>query len=162
MKKTDLYTGLSFMALSVFMMVFSFQVKIIPSSRISSRIMPQILAVLIFAISLSLVIKAIRQLKGMSNTANATPTPEMLAHRAFIRKRVLGTFVLIFGYVFILEPLGFVLDTILYLFLQISLFIPRAKFKWYKILMIAVVSTCAIYGLFYYGFNLMIPNGILG
>lgn len=78
--------------------------------------------------------------------------------------RGLGTVALMGIYVALFKPVGFIVDSILYLFLQQLVFMPP-KTEWKKYLVtisvIAVVTATAAYVLFVYGLHVMLPRGIL-
>ncbi len=74
---------------------------------------------------------------------------------------VLKTLFLVVGYVCILEPVGFLVSSIGYAFLQILVMCPPSKREPTKFFAIAVVSTILIYIVFRYGLDLMLPEGIL-
>ena len=72
-----------------------------------------------------------------------------------------GTIVLVGGYCFCFKPAGFLLDTLVYLFLQILLLTPKDKRKLWKIVLIDVIAVAVIYATFTYGFALRLPKGPL-
>ena len=67
-------------------------------------------------------------------------------------------------YVNILMPVGFIISTLLYLVLQITVLAPddkRTKKDLIKYAIITVVFTLVVYFLFRYGFKIILPQGIL-
>jgi putative tricarboxylic transport membrane protein len=74
----------------------------------------------------------------------------------------LCTFFLLLFYVLLLSSVGFLIMTTLYIFLQSWIITPKQKFKPGKLVLIAGVSSAAIYGTFVFGLSLMLPAGILG
>ena len=68
-------------------------------------------------------------------------------------------------YVFVIEPAGFLLSSIVYLFAQITILAPKEKRGIKGIILfavIAVVVCVAVYFIFRFGLNVMLPAGILG
>ena len=77
-------------------------------------------------------------------------------------KTVLYTVALIVAYIALMQYIGFVLSTALYLFLQFIVMTPRdKKIGYVKYAVIAAVSSVAIYMIFRYTeLNVMLPQGI--
>ena len=69
------------------------------------------------------------------------------------------TLLLMFLYILGLEYLGFVIMTLLYLFLQILVLTERDKWNYKKFLVIDLVFTFAVFVIFRYGFKMMLPTG---
>ena len=79
--------------------------------------------------------------------------------------RVLATIAAFTVYVFVIEPAGFLLSSIVYLFAQITILAPKEKRGIKGIILfavIAVVVCVAVYFIFRFGLNVMLPAGILG
>lgn len=64
-------------------------------------------------------------------------------------------------YCFCYKPVGFLVDTAVYLFAQIMLLTPKSKRCVWKILLIDLVATVAIYLLFSRGFSVRLPQGLI-
>ena len=80
-------------------------------------------------------------------------------------KGFLLTLVLLFMYVLLLEPVGFVITSIVYMFIQMMLFVPRELVNKKRLIVFAVVSfllPVLVNLLFANVFYLILPTGILG
>ncbi|WP_277408829.1 tripartite tricarboxylate transporter TctB family protein [Lacrimispora xylanisolvens] len=78
-------------------------------------------------------------------------------------KRMLTSFMLILVYVYLLQPVGFIVTTILYLPLQMYVLAPDEKKTKKDIIQLAVISvifTFVVFFLFRYGFKIILPAGI--
>lgn len=75
------------------------------------------------------------------------------------KTRSIKTLLLMFLYILGLEYLGFVIMTLLYLFLQILVLTERDKWNYKKFLVIDLVFTFAVFVIFRYGFKMMLPTG---
>ena len=60
------------------------------------------------------------------------------------------------------QPVGFIISTMVYLFLQILVLVPKEKRSWPLTVIISVVSPIAIYALFTYAISSPLPKGIWG
>jgi len=74
---------------------------------------------------------------------------------------VLRTLIMSCVYVLLLEPLGFLISSILYVFCQILNLCPKNDVNIVKFAVIAVVSSVIIYFTFRNGLHLMLPAGPL-
>ena len=82
-----------------------------------------------------------------------------------ISEEVLATIAAFTVYVFVLSSVGFVISSIVYLFVQILILTPKEKRTPKGIALYAVLSVvfCAVvYVIFRFGLNVMLPAGILG
>ncbi|MFQ3621011.1 MAG: tripartite tricarboxylate transporter TctB family protein, partial [Spirochaetales bacterium] len=77
------------------------------------------------------------------------------------RKRVQLTFLLILLYLILLEPIGFLITTTLYLFFQFWV-LSKGKPKLPLYGIIAILTSLGVYYLFVRVFILFLPPGILG
>ena len=75
------------------------------------------------------------------------------------KTRSIKTLLLMFLYILGLEYLGFVIMTLLYLFLQILVLTERDEWNYKKFLVIDLVFTFAVFVIFRYGFKMMLPTG---
>lgn len=74
------------------------------------------------------------------------------------------TLLLLFAYVLLLKPIGFVITSIVYMFIQMMLFVPaelRSKKNYIIFAIVSVVLPIAVNLLFVNVFSLILPTGIL-
>ncbi len=79
-------------------------------------------------------------------------------------KGFLATLVLLFLYVLLLKPIGFVITSIVYMFAQMLLFVPselRSKKNYIIFAIVSVVLPIIVNMLFVNVFSLILPTGIL-
>jgi len=77
--------------------------------------------------------------------------------------RVLLSLILSLVYVFVLQPVGFIVSTLVYLFEQIFILAPdenRTKKDIILYLIIDAVFALVVFFLFRYGFKIVLPAGI--
>jgi len=65
-------------------------------------------------------------------------------------------------YTLLMEKIGFIITTMLYVFLQTMIMMPKEKRNYLVIGIISVVTSVAVYLIFTQLFVLMLPAGILG
>lgn len=79
-------------------------------------------------------------------------------------KGLLITMVLLFLYVLLLKPVGFVITSVLYMFIQMELFVPaeyRSKKNHIIFAVVSVILPIGVNALFANVFSLILPTGIL-
>lgn len=72
------------------------------------------------------------------------------------------TLLLLGLYVFAIEPVGFLLSTPFYVFGQAWILAPKSQRNPVRFALLGVLSAVAIYCIFKFGFQLLVPPGILG
>jgi len=150
-KYVDLYIGLFFLLFSI---VYSLQISSIRLTRVSvinSAMYPKWLAALLICLSLAQVLIALRQLK------KGYIPEENQAKKNY--KGAGQTLFLALAYVVVIETLGFLVSSSLYIFLQILIMCPPEKIRYAQFGSIAVVASGIIYVIFRYGLDLMLPLG---
>ncbi|MBQ7543496.1 MAG: tripartite tricarboxylate transporter TctB family protein [Synergistaceae bacterium] len=156
-KYGDVIVGIFYTALGAAVIYLA---KQLPKSRvmkIGPDFMPTVIGTLIVILSLMLLFTALKNFK-----ANAAKAASMPADTSDY-KRVLASLVLVVIYVNILAPVGFIISTLCYLFLQIFVLSPDDKRKSKDIIMYAVIDIVFVFVVFYlfrYGFKIVLPAGI--
>ena len=156
-KYRNLIFGIASMGLSVFYLVFSTQIKTKPKltpSYASDRIMPTILGILLAILSVILIIQGVRQLKAEDEgDARKLDRADTLA--------VILTFAVIIGYIALMQPLGFCLSTVIYLFLQMLVLAPPDKRNYLLFAIVAVAFTAIVFVAFRVGLQQLLPRGVI-
>ena len=156
-KYGDLIVAVFFMALSAFMMIMA---KALPKSavmEIGPDFMPMCVGILTFILAAALLILSVRRLKGHVAEVEKEG-PDNVDY-----KSVLLSFAVILVYVFVLQPIGFIVSTIVYLPVQMFILSPAEKKNTkgiIQLLVIGVVFTFVVFFLFRYGFKIVLPAGI--
>ena len=156
-KYGDIIVGGFFMILSAGMMIMA---KMLPKSsimEIGPDFMPMCIGIVTFVLAAALAVFNVKNLK--MRTAEA----EKMEKEDLDYKRMLISFILILVYVYLLQPVGFIVTTILYLPFQMYVLAPDEKKTKKDIIQLAVTSvvfTFIVFFLFRYGFRIILPAGI--
>ena len=156
-KYGDIITGIFYTCLGGAVIYLA---KQLPKSRvmkIGPDFMPTVIGVLILILALMLLFSSIKNFKTNAKKAESMPADTS------DYKRVLASLVLVIIYVNILAPVGFILSTLGYLFLQIIVLAPNDKRKGKDILMYAIIDivfVLVVFYLFRYGFKIVLPSGM--
>ena len=165
--KKDIGIGLFFFLLATAYFAGTFPIESynpFGDAGLSSKIVPQILAVIMAALGLSTVIQSVFKLKKRNADKNFAEASGTSVH---INRKILGKFIfaiaLLTVYIFLFDKLGFIISTVLYLSAMIFLLLPR---KNTKTGIFAVLFSLAVSFLVYTIFNnllgLILPRGIFG
>ena len=125
--------------------------------KIGPDFMPMVIGTLILILALMLLFSSIKNFKR--NAAKAETMPSDTSDY----KRVLASLVLVVIYVNILAPVGFIISTLGYLFLQILVLAPDGSRTSKNVMLYAlidVVFVFVVFFLFRYGFKIVLPAGI--
>ena len=156
-KYGDIIVGIFFMALSVVLMIMA---QMLPKSKvmeIGPDFMPMVIGVLTFILAAILTFLSVKNFKANA----AAIDPDSITECDY--KRVLSSIILVLVYVFILKPVGFIVSTLAFLFLQMLVLSPddeRGKKDMIKLAVIDVIFTLVVFFLFRYGFKIVLPAGI--
>lgn len=156
-KYGDIVVGVFFMALSAIMMVMA---KMLPKSKvmeIGPDFMPMVIGALTFILAAILTFLNVKNMKMRAAEIDASKIDDC------DYKRVLLSALLVLIYVFILQPVGFIVSTLVFLPLQMLVLSPddqRGGKQIIQLLIIDVIFTMVVFFLFRYGFKIVLPAGI--
>lgn len=179
-KHRDIFTGLFFLAFSVVMYISTFSIVGLTDAQIGADFMPKLTSIAIAITSIGLIVNGFR--KGTETAVTAelsekegnTEGPKNKENDSLKigeikdSKQKLGyislilTVILMIGYLILLPILGFLIASILYLFLQMMIFSDWKSKKIPLYLMISIVTSAFIYYVFRNLFYVMLPSGIFG
>ena len=154
-KYGDLATGIVFLVIAVVFYVLAGQLPPSLLGGVGSDFVPKILAVGTGILSVLQIISGVKTMKkDFSGEAADEDRPEYIT--------VLAT-VAAFGiYVTVMEKVGFLISSIVYLFAQMVILAPKEKRNFLLLAVIAVVFNIVVYFIFRNALNVMLPKGILG
>lgn len=156
-KNKDLILGVMMMLLSAFYLYFAFQIKTRPKltpAYSSAQIVPILLGIVLAAMSVILIIQGIRKRLIVTQDEQKKMAGSDVAAVAL-------TFAVIIGYTLVMQPLGFCLSTVIYLFLQMLVLAPKAKRNYLLFAGISVVFTAIVFVAFRMGLQQLLPRGII-
>lgn len=156
-KYGDIVVGVFFMILSAIMMVMA---QMLPKSKvmeIGPDFMPMVIGILTFVLAAILTFLNVKNLKMRIAEIDPASIPDCDYKRVFL------SVILVLIYVFVLQPVGFIVSTLVFLPLQMLVLSPddkRGKKDITLLLIIDVIFTLAVFFLFRYGFKIVLPAGI--
>lgn len=154
----DLTGGVFFLAFSVFLYVTSYQIRLTKADPIGPQFFPRLVAVLIGVLALVSIVRSLLRLREQKNATASGGKPLAVVP-------LLATCVLLVAYMLLIDKVGFILLSVIYLYLQILLISPPEELQKKNLLINGVVSVLvpvALYHLFYHAFGIFLPEGLLG
>lgn len=152
-KQRDILGSFLFLLLGAGMFYLSFEIKHRIASDVGSAYVPKFIAICIMVTAGAKLIFSL-----MDKSASGKKKEGM----AFDKLGGVGTIVLMFAYMLGLEPVGFILSSIIYLFLQIMLLSNKDNRKPVLFAIISVLLPIGVSALFYYVIKMPLPKGIIG
>jgi hypothetical protein len=156
-KYGDIVVGVFFMALSAALIAMA---RMLPKSKvmdIGPDFMPMVIGVITFILAAILTFISIKNFKMHAKELEGTEIPKC----DYVR--VLSSIILVLIYVFLMQPVGFILSTLVFLLLQMIVLSPDDERDAKHIIQLAVIDvvfTFIVFFLFRYGFKIVLPAGI--
>lgn len=146
----DTILGIIILVFGIFYGIMTLQIPGTKSQLFDSRFVPILLTVFIILIGILELGRGLQ--KPIKNNEK----------KEFDTKTVILTFILIILYILLYSPLGFIVSTFLFLLLEMNVLTPNyAKKNQLLYIIISLVFSFGIYYLFYFGFTIFLPTGIL-
>lgn len=151
-KRNELIAGLAMLGAGIAYLVLTMNLP--RRGTIDAAFVPWVLAVALCLLG-ALQLWVWRKLPDKS--AEPVEKPEAIDYPTVIKSMAL-----VLLYTALMQPLGFVITTVLYLYAQFIVLTPAdEKVKHLQYVLIAVVSAVLIFYIFRHGFDLLLPVGLL-
>lgn len=154
----DIVVGIFFAVVGAAMIILA---KALPKSKvmeIGPDFMPTVIGTVILVLALALLFLSVKNFKMHVKELEASNYKDTSDY-----KRVILSILLVLVYVLTMKPIGFIITTLVYLFLQMYVLAPeenRTKKDVITLLIIDVIFTFIVFFLFRYGFKIVLPAGI--
>lgn len=154
--KKETLSGVIFFLIAAALYAGSYSIVVTTSDAMGPQFFPRTVAVLMGLL-------AVVQIgAGLKKESRETASGE----KGGFNLRAAATIGILFGYALLVQKIGFIIMTALYLMAQICLLLPDTRLKTRKGILItaavSVVTPIFIYELFYRCFGIFLPNGLLG
>lgn len=151
-KRNELIAGLAMLGAGIAYLVLTMNLP--RRGTVDAAFVPWVLAVALCLLG-ALQLWVWRKLPDKS--AEPLEKPEAIDYPTVIKSMAL-----VLLYTALMQPLGFVITTVLYLYAQFIVLTPAdEKVKHLQYVLIAVVSAVLIFYIFRHGFDLLLPVGLL-
>ena len=156
-KYGDIIVGIVYVAIGGAVIYFAKQLPRSRVMKIGPDFMPMLIGIAVLILAVMLLLSALKNFRLNAKKAEYS-NPDTADY-----KRVLASLILVVIYVNILAPVGFIVSTLGYLFLQIIVLAPNDRRGLKNILSYAildVIFVLIVFYLFRYGFKIVLPAGI--
>ncbi|GGJ80448.1 tripartite tricarboxylate transporter TctB family protein [Pseudomonas matsuisoli] len=158
-QRLDVLTGVISLGLSALLFWASLDVKDFGSIGVGASFVPKLTAVLFLLVGLALIGGAFAASKTSDVPADAKPEGEQTTGGI---GAVALSVVLMAGYVAALDAVGFMISSVVYVFLQILILCKQHRRRYLMFALTSVVPAVALYYLFVDVFDISLPAGVLG
>lgn len=162
-KYRDTISGTVMTLLAAGYLAGSFQIRSYGDAAVDSRFFPQILGVMLLVLSITQLILGVKKLKagtgtGAEEAAEAAPAGEAPGRFNY---KVILTLAVILAYIVLINRLGFVISSSLFLIAQTRIMAERKTWRPLFTILVSVVFSYVINRIFVDGFSLILPEGEL-
>jgi len=158
MNKKNFGLGLFIIILGIAMYVASFGIKDFSAVGVGATFFPRLASLGFVILGTLLIVQVLRQPKAVATT----PASSEITNPPKKKYSVILSMGLLIVFLALLEPLGYIICSALYIFFQILILTHEKKKKYVLYGIISVISSLTTYLLFVRVFQVMIPSGILG
>lgn len=152
-KQRDILCSAIFLVFGIGMLYVSFGIKHRIASDVGSGYVPKFIALCIIVTAGAKLFFSLRDKSASAGKKEAAVND---------LPGGIGTIALMLVYMLALEPVGFILSSAVYLFLQIMLMSNKENRKPVLFAIISIILPVAIYALFNYVIKMPLPKGIFG
>lgn len=161
--KKNLYSGIFFLLFSVFVYAESFNMTVSKADPMGPQFFPRVVAFTMAALSVLLFVKSAVELKKENGKTRNSPDGKK---KISVNLPLLLTIGMLIVYPFLVQYIGFVILTAVYLFCQIFLLLPKGSIRVKKdliiVLLVSILFPILVDLLFTKVFLIFLPTGLLG
>lgn len=162
LKNKNIQSGIFLLFVSVIMFVATLSFKQLTSSQVGPAFMPQIISALIGLMSIAIIIEGYKKVKAGAEESAPEEGEDAEGQEKNISYRpVVQSFTLMAVYVAVMPIVGFLITTIVYMFLQMMILSTKPERRWLLFAVVSIAATSIIYYMFRNVFYIMLPTGLL-
>lgn len=164
--KMNMITGAVIFAFGLAYFILSWQIanfKGLGAPPIDAKFVPRLWGGLLMLLSLIVFLRGLReylQLKKEGKIEKKTGGP--LKAKIVENREVILTFICLLIYIWLLQPVGFIIMSALYIFAESMILTPKEKRKPWIALIVGVVAAVVVDYAFVNLLHVLLPAGILG
>lgn len=155
-------TGVGVICLGLFMYFASYDIQEFVRTRVGASFMPRVAASLFVILGGILIMGSFRFAVGTTTQVQDAPEQASRERTFGGLPAVLLSLLLMVAYVGLMESVGFIITSVVYIFLQILVLAKQGPRNYMTFGVIAIVVPIVVFYLFVNVFKVLIPAGILG
>lgn len=162
-KYRDIVAGVIFLVVAAILYTSSFSIITSIPGRLGAEFMPQVVAWTMAGLSMILIVSGLRPLlkkksAGVDSSGEMNPDEQMREASERIQTILMLSVVAV--YIILLNILGFVFSSMLFLFVMISIMSNQKKKRYWLYGILAILSSIVVYYFFRVVFHLYLPPGL--
>ncbi len=147
----DILAGALLLLLAAAIFIYSFSIKVLIPVDIGSGFFPRLVSVLLGIVSLPIIGGGLRRYLGEKGTPFIPPYGNTFG--------VVATILCMGAYIALLDTLGFLLASILYLLAQFSVLAANTRRSRIRAGVLRLLVPAGVCEIFVYGFDMILPEG---
>ena len=165
--QNDLFSGIVLGGFAIAYLIGAAMIKIpkmLSSSFLNASSVPKLWGTLLLILGIILVIRGVRVMKAekaAGNVPEKKTAAQMVKDFWSANRAVIEMFVVLLIYIALIQPVGFLISTFLFLFAEFNILTYKEDRKLGFSIIFALVCAVGIYVMFKYGFKMPLPQGIL-
>lgn len=163
--KKNLFPGIVLSLFSAGYLIYATRIDVFTgsgSTPLSARFVPYLWGGCLLLLSVILIFRGVRQRKAAMANGEVTKSNICLGELLKEHYEVILTFIFLAIYIALMEPIGFLIMTILFLFAEILILTPKDKRNYIIAAIVAIVFSFGIDFIFVRLLNVLLPLGIFG
>lgn len=163
--KKNLFPGIVLTIFSVIFLVLTSQIKKfngLGADPLGARAIPYFWGISLLFLSIMLIIRGMHQRNQAIQNNTYVKTELNLLQKIKESREIVLTFFSLAIYIALLEPIGFLIMTALYLYVQTLILTPKEKRRYLLTLITSIVIAVALDYIFVCLLNVLLPLGIFG
>lgn len=163
--KKNLFPGIILTIFSVIFLILTSQIKKfsgLGADPLGARAIPYFWGISLLILSLILVARGIKQRNKAIKNNTYVKTKQNLLQKIKENREIVLTFLSLAVYIALLEPIGFLIMTVFYLYIQTLILTPKEKRRYLLTLITSIVIAVALDYIFVCLLNVLLPLGIFG
>lgn len=159
-KYREIISGCVLLCVSLFYLYHSFFIKIMKKKVFyNSAMFPKMLGIALAVLSICQIVNAVIKFRRERAAGQPETSAPAISRSGAIR--IAATLIALVIYLAGMRQIGFLIMTCFYVCIQTLILAPKGKLSIPLLLVLSTVFPAAVYFLFVYGFQLMLPKGFL-
>ena len=163
MKKYPIIEPILIVLFGIAVIIMSSQIQtVVTSIAIGPDFMPRLIGIIFVILGLALVPEALKKQRAAAESAAPSEEVAKLTGKQLMQKYMhFIIWALALVYALLMKPLGFLVDSILFMFVSMYLLTMREeKRNWIVIILVSLIVPTVVYIVFRQKFYLMLPIGL--
>ncbi len=163
--KINMIAGGVLFAFGLAYFILSWQIanfKGLGAPPINAKFVPRLWGGLLMLLSLIVFVRGLREYLRLKKEGKLPPGSGQIVERIMEKREVILTFLCLLVYILLLQPVGFIIMSALYIFAEAMILTPKGKRRPLIAAIVAVVAAVFVDYAFVNLLHVLLPAGILG